>query len=79
MEKIRSLAKTPEDGDKLIEQLKKTTLVVSLGLRDDYLLLAIGPSTDVLARLGKASRCVRCRSWPPWPSSPTSGSARSAT
>ena len=53
MEKIRSLAATPDDGDKLIAHLKKTTLVVSLGLRDDYLLLAIGPSTDVLARMGK--------------------------
>ena len=53
--KIRSLAATPADGDKLIEHLKKTTLVISLGLRDDYLLLAIGPSTDVLARLGKGA------------------------
>ncbi len=52
VEKIRSLAATPDDGDKLIEHLRKTTLVISLGLRDDYLLLAIGPSTDVLARLG---------------------------
>ena len=55
VEKIRSLAPTPSDGDKLIEQLKKTTLAISLGLRDDYLLLAIGPSTDVLARLGKGA------------------------
>jgi hypothetical protein len=53
VEKIRSLAETPEDGDKLIERLKKTTLVISLGLRDDYLLLAISPSTDTLAKLGK--------------------------
>jgi hypothetical protein len=53
--KIRSLAATPDDGDKLIEHLKKTTLVISLGLRDDYLLLAIGPSTEVLARLGEGA------------------------
>jgi hypothetical protein len=53
VDKIRSLAATPADGDKLIERLKKTTLAISLGLRDDYLLLAIGPSTDVLARIGK--------------------------
>ena len=79
VEKIRSLAATPADGDKLIEHLKKTTLVVSLGLHDDYLLLAIGPSTDVLSKMGKARRCVRCRNWRPWPSSPTSGSAPSAT
>ena len=31
------------------------TLVISLGLRDDYVLLAVGPSTDVLARLGKGT------------------------
>ena len=55
VEKIRSLAPTPADGDKLIEHLKKITLVISLGLRDDYLLLAIGPSTDVLARLGNGT------------------------
>ena len=53
--KIRSLAKTPEDGDKLIEHLKKTPLVVSLGLREDYLLLAIGPSSDVLRELGNGT------------------------
>ena len=46
------MAATSADGDKLIDRLKKTTLVLSLGLRDDYLLLAIGPSTDVLAGLG---------------------------
>jgi hypothetical protein len=52
LEKIRSLAATPADGDKLIEHLKKTKIVISLGLRDDYLILAIGPSTDVLKKLG---------------------------
>ncbi|MGA2258753.1 MAG: hypothetical protein ABSG53_29145 [Thermoguttaceae bacterium] len=55
VEKIRSLATTPADGDKLIEHLKKTTLVVSLGLCNDYLLLAIGPSTDVLAKVGNGT------------------------
>ena len=55
IEKIRSLAATPADGDKLIEHLKKLTLVVSLGLHDDYLLLAVGPSTDVLAKIGKGA------------------------
>ena len=53
VKKIRSLALTPDDGDKLIEHLKKTTLAISLGMHDDYLLLAIGPSTDVLGQLGK--------------------------
>ncbi len=52
-DKIHSMAATPDEGDKLIEHLKKVTLVISLGLRDDYFVLAIGPSTDVLTHLGK--------------------------
>ena len=51
-EKIRGMAPSPDDGDKLIEHLKKMKLVISLGLRDEFLLLAIGPSTKVLTRLG---------------------------
>jgi hypothetical protein len=54
-ERIRSMAPTPADGDKLIERLKKLKLVISLGLRDEFLLVAIGPSTDVLTRLGGAT------------------------
>jgi hypothetical protein len=52
VEKIHGWAETPAAGDKLIARLKKTTLVVSLGLRDDYLVLAIGPTADGLAQLG---------------------------
>jgi hypothetical protein len=52
IDKIHSLADTPADGDKLIERLKRTKLVISLGLCDDYLILAIGSSTDALAQLG---------------------------
>jgi hypothetical protein len=52
VDKIHSLAATPADGDKLIAHLKKTTLVVSLGVCDGFLVLAIGPSSDALAKLG---------------------------
>jgi hypothetical protein len=51
-DKIRSLAASPADGDKLIDHLKKMKLVISLGLRDEFLLVTIGPSTKVLTRLG---------------------------
>lgn len=51
-EKIRSFASSPADGDKLIDHLKKTKLVIALGLRDEFLLLSIGPSTEALTRLG---------------------------
>jgi len=37
-EKIRSLAATPADGDRLIDHLQKVKLVISLGMRDDFLL-----------------------------------------
>ncbi|MGD0900655.1 MAG: hypothetical protein ABR915_22715 [Thermoguttaceae bacterium] len=51
-DQLRELESQPGDVDKLVEQLKKTTLVVAIGLRDDYLLVSIGPSTEALARLG---------------------------
>jgi hypothetical protein len=49
---LRQLEKKPGEFDKLVEKLKGMTLVVSLGVRGDYVLLSIGPSTDHLANLG---------------------------
>ncbi len=40
------------DIDKLLARAKEMTLVVALGVRDDYLLLSIGSSTEPLTRLG---------------------------
>ena len=40
-------------ANKVLKRLRKLQLVVALGIRDDYLLLSIGSSTDCLARLGK--------------------------
>jgi hypothetical protein len=53
--KILTLATSPAEGGKLIYHLKKLKLVLSLGLRDDFLIVALGPSTDVLTRLGGSS------------------------
>ncbi len=58
-EKIREFSATPADADKLIDHLKKLKLVVSLGLRDDFLIVALGPTTDALARLGKSPLAAR--------------------
>ena len=44
------------DLDKVVAKIKKSTLMLALGLRKDYLLVAIGPSTDCLAGLGKGPR-----------------------
>jgi len=51
MERLEDIELEEGDAKKAIEALKKLKLVVALGLRDDYLLLSIGSSTDVLGRL----------------------------
>ncbi len=50
---------TPADADKLIDHLKKLKLVISLGLRDDFLIVAFGPTTDALAHLGASPLAAR--------------------
>ena len=55
LEKFRRLETEPGSVDKLVAKIKKESLVVALGLRGDYLLLAVGSSTDVLARLGQGT------------------------
>jgi len=46
------------DVDKLVSALKELKLVIALGVRDDYLLLSIGESTDALGRLGSGQRLI---------------------
>ena len=41
------------DVDKVVDRIKKLKKVVSLGIRGDYLILAVGPSTDFLTKLGQ--------------------------
>jgi hypothetical protein len=49
----------PGEFDPLVKKLKGLKLSVSLGVRDGYLLLAVGPSAASLARLGgKGERLV---------------------
>ncbi len=45
-----------DDYDQLIDHLKNQTVVISLGVRDDYILLSIGNDNDHLARLGSGSQ-----------------------
>lgn len=49
MEKFET---TPGDLDGLIKKLKELTLTISLGVRNNYLVLAIGASTAQVAKLG---------------------------
>jgi len=58
LDEIREVEPEEGDTDKLVDKIKKSTLVIALGIRDDYLLLSIGSSTDCLTRLGKGERLV---------------------
>jgi hypothetical protein len=53
LDRLKEMEENPGDADKVIAAIKKLTLVVAVGLRDDFLLLSVGPSLDSLARLGK--------------------------
>jgi hypothetical protein len=51
------------DVDKLLAQLKKQTLAVTLGIRENYLIFALGPNTDAVAALGHGKRLVDRPEW----------------
>ncbi|MCH7729431.1 MAG: hypothetical protein IH991_23585, partial [Planctomycetes bacterium] len=52
--------------DKLVAKLKSLKIVVSLGVRDDYLLLSIGGSNEHLARFGKGKLLVDRKEFAPY-------------
>ena len=56
-DEVRELLEKTEvskaDVEKVLAKLKKTTLAIALGMRENYLLLLVGPSTELLGRLGK--------------------------
>jgi hypothetical protein len=58
VEELRELEGKQGDADKVLARLKQLKLTIALGVRDDYLLLAIGSSTDCLARLGNGKRLL---------------------
>ncbi|HLA86055.1 MAG TPA: hypothetical protein VJL29_14785 [Thermoguttaceae bacterium] len=44
--------------DKVLDKIKKESLVIAFGMHDDYLMVSIGSSTEPLARLGKGTGLV---------------------
>jgi len=58
MDKLREFEVEKGDAQKLVDRLKQSTLTVALGLRENYLLVSIGPSLDVLKDMGKGERLV---------------------
>jgi hypothetical protein len=56
LDPLRQLEAKKGDLDKVVAKIKATTFVFALGLRKDYVLIAIGPSTKCLADLGTGPR-----------------------
>ncbi|MBN1590519.1 MAG: hypothetical protein JW888_13470 [Pirellulales bacterium] len=58
LEDIKELELEEGIVDKLVEKLKKEKLVITVGMRDDYLVVSIGSSTEPLVKLGKTPGLV---------------------
>ena len=58
LERMREVEAEKGDFDKVLARLKKMTLVVALGVRDEYLLAAVGSTTDCVGRLGSGKRLI---------------------
>jgi hypothetical protein len=56
LDKFKDLELKEGDAEKVIKQLKKTKLVIGLGLHDKYLLVSIGSSLNCLEKFGKDKR-----------------------
>ena len=55
MDNLGEIETNPGDLDKVVAEVKKQKLVVAVGLRGDYLLVSVGPSTEALAKLGSGT------------------------
>jgi len=53
---IQQVEDSEGEYDTLIKKLKTMTLTISLGLHDQYLLVALGPTTKVVEQLGRGER-----------------------
>lgn len=58
LDDVRAIEMAKGDVDKLVETIKKLKLLIALGLREDYLLISVGDSTEALARLGTGKRLI---------------------
>lgn len=58
VDKLQEIEATPGDADKVLAKLKTLKLVTAAGIRGDYLLVSVGPSTDCLERLGSGGLLI---------------------
>lgn len=63
MDELKKQVSSPADVDKLVAQLKKQKLAITLGIRENYLIFALGPNTDGVAALGQGKRLVDRAEW----------------
>jgi hypothetical protein len=54
----KDVEQKPGEFDKLIKKLSDTKLIVSIGVRDHYVMLSVGESTAAVTRLGQGKRLV---------------------
>jgi hypothetical protein len=62
---IRDHEQEPGQFDILLNRLKEMTLTVSLGVRQDYLLLFVGAASDGLERLGNSKSLLESKPFAP--------------
>lgn len=58
---FEKVEKKPGEYDNLARQIKKQTLTISLGVHKGYVLLAVGPSVEVIERLDKGGPSLSSR------------------
>ncbi len=55
LDNLEELETEPGDAKKVLAKVQSLEVVVAMGVRDDYVLLSVGPSTDVLEKLGQGT------------------------
>ncbi|MGQ9574882.1 MAG: hypothetical protein ACUVUC_06155 [Thermoguttaceae bacterium] len=58
LDSLREFETSPGDVEKIVTRVKQLKKVIAVGLRKDYVLLAVGPSMEGLARLGQGPALV---------------------
>ncbi|MBN1395583.1 MAG: hypothetical protein JW959_11210 [Pirellulales bacterium] len=56
LETLRNMEAAEGDVDKIVERIKQLKLAVAVGLREEFLLVSIGPSLENLEKLGAGPR-----------------------
>ena len=58
LDELKKFEAEEGEADEVIAKLKQLTLVIAIGIRDEYLMFSIGQSTDCLAGLGEGELLI---------------------